>query len=233
MENPLRILLGWLFLVLLLACQKEDLLPSETGRSINLQQPRVGQISRYVLLKGEDYKSGGNIDFQYIPDTLIAEVVAVEGNVLLISEYLAPGSISLNGENHVAFADSVVYYRLHLDKGQIALQNLHFRMSSRLFFLEAGKKESLPLEPVLQPVYRVTGWKTNLPYSSDLHIGAIPSMELFGKIYTDLNIVIDNQPMREQHPGKTHIYSARYGLVRATQNNWHTGKGYGWDLLPD
>jgi len=50
--------------------------------------------------------------------------------------------------------------------------------------------------------------------------------------FDNLNVLIDNRDVKLGGPGNTHIYSEKYGLVRATSYNASTGKGFGWDLLP-
>jgi hypothetical protein len=217
--------------LLFISCQKDEVAHSKPAEKINFQSPEVGQASRYLLLRGDDYKNNANSSFSYLPDTLAIEIVEKHRDTLLLKEYLTPGSVSLNGQNNVAFADSTIYYDLLLESDMLYLRNRHFRMTSRLFFLPSPP-EGLSLRAYDNLEVAFQGWKTELPYATNLQTAFAENFELLGVMYDHLNILIDNRAMKNKSQGCTHVYSRKHGLVRSSQYSWYTGKGYGWDLLP-
>ncbi len=217
---------------LILSCQKDKPVEPERLGNISFEAPKIGQLSRYILLKGDNYKNDQSFDFSYYPDTLEVEIVDETEDGFLIEERLSPNSISLNGENHVPFADSTINYYLQFDQGMLKVKNVHFRMTSRLFFIQTEFVPGLELEPFESLAVEFKGWKTNLPYNSNVYKAHTEGLELFGKTYEFLNVYIENRPMEEKGSGATHAYSLKEGLVRSSYYSWWTGQGFGWDLLP-
>lgn len=212
-------------------CSKDDPHPDKPQK-INFAQPEVGQISRYVLLKGEDYKSRINFNFDYLADTLVAEIIQKDTGGFLVKEYLAPGSVSLNGANNVAFADSTIYYYLKIEHDRLKIKNLHFRITSRLFFGNPIQSEGIDLQDFEDLKVAFNGWKTNLPYTTSVFYAFAENHIQFEEVYDRLNVLIDNRPMQNRSSGFTHVYAKKHGLVRSSQYSWYTSQGFGWDLLP-
>lgn len=216
--------------LLITSCQKDDLSPD--NNFVNFKSPQVGQQSRFVLFKGEDYKSNTNFDFTYTNDTLVIEVLEKKSDGYYVREFLSPGSASLNGQNNVAFADLEIYYFLEKNGNLIRIKYPNFRQNSRLFLFPSEFGGTINLEETVDPQVEVKGWKTNLPYSTG-YVEAATSLDLFGKSYKNLNFMMDNRPMKQRGSGITHIYNKDYGMVRVSEYSSLTGKGYGWDLLPN
>ena len=231
----MRNYLVWLILcaitVPFFSCQKDDLSPED--KLVHFKNLKVGQISKFVLFKGENYQSNANFNFEYVADTLVVEIVDQKPDGYFVREYLTPGSVSLNGQNHVAFADTDVFYYLKRAGNYIHLKHDHFRLRSRLFVFPDEETFDIELMNPVSPQVEVKGWKTNLPYSTNYITAYLPSLELFGNTYNDLSVMIDNRPMKSKGSGVTHIYNEKYGMVRVSQYSALTGQGFGWDLLPN
>lgn len=227
--------LGWLVLctlaICLSACQKDNISPED--HLVNFNSIKVGQQSKFILFKGEHYQSSADHSFTYFSDTLVVEVVARKPDGYFVREYLTPGSISLNGENHVAFADTDIFYYILKTGNVIAIKHDHFRLRSRLFVFPDENTFEIDLNQPVSPRVSIKGWKTNLPYSTNYIAAYLPEMELFGKSYKDLSVMVDNRPMKSKGSGITHIFNRRYGMVRVAQYAALTGQGFGWDLLPN
>lgn len=218
-------------LLFLVGCRKDGDETIVAGK-ISFQDPQVGQRSMYVSLVGDDYKQLNNHHFEYLADTLIAEIMEKDTAGYLVREYLTSGSASLNGASYVAFADSTIYYYLRFEQDEIHIKNLHPRLTSRLFFFNTSVDESLPMQDFTDLQVEFKGWKTNIPYSTNLYKAFVVDYRQFDAVYDRLNVMIDNRPMKNRGAGHTHVYSAKHGLIRSCQYSWYTSKGFGWDLLP-
>lgn len=220
---------------LLLSCKKEELeIPSisPANSAISFLHPAVGQQSLYVLFRGEDIKDDSNFAYEYLPDTLAAEIIAEDENGWLIKEYLTAGSASLNGDNNVAFADSTWYYYLHSDNQRLTIRQWGDYYRTRLFFLEQNSTTGLSLQRIASPATEINGWKTMLPFDEEYTAAMTTGFTMFEEKYDHLNIIIENRPMQEDLPGHTHIFSLEKGLVRSAEYSDYDGRGYGWDALP-
>jgi hypothetical protein len=177
--------LSWSFLCMLLfyftSCQKDNISPEDS--LLNFNQIKVGQKSTFILFKGENYQSNADFSFSYIADTLVVEVVAQKPDGFFVREYLTPGSISLNGENHVAFADTDIFYYIKRAGNSVTIKHDHFRLRSRLFVFPDEENFAIELNEPVSPEVFIKGWKTNLPYSTNYAEAFLPEMELFGKTY--------------------------------------------------
>lgn len=228
MKNYVVLLLfGLLFWA---SCSKDSENLLDTSNPIVFDNMAVGQQSRYVLLKGEDYKNRDNHQFEYQRDTMIIEIVSQDENGFLAEEYLSAGSASLNGEYHVAFPELTFSYYFNVQDTLLTIQAIKEREISRVFFLF---DTALPL--VKSEYLKVTmpSWKTSLPYKESYIMAYLEPYLLFDKRYDYLNVMIDNEGMKQNLPGYTHVYSAEFGLVRSSQYSPETSKGFGWDLLAD
>lgn len=203
----------------------------ETAGNINLLSPEIGQKSKYVLFRGFDIKDNNNYDFEYLPDTLSAEVVSADENGWLIKENLTPGSASLNGEHNVAFADSTWYYYIYVEDQALKIKQRGNYYRTRLFFLEDNSERGLSLLRIASPATTLNGWKTMLPFDKNYQAAMTTDYEQFGTKYAHLNIIIDNRLMTENLPGNTHIFSLEEGLIRSMEYSDFDGRGYGWDAL--
>ncbi len=212
------------------SCKKDKPLDIQTTPNINFESPEVGQISKYILLQGENIKHTANTFFEYLPDTLVAEIIEKEDDKYLIKEYLTEGSASLNGENYVSFADSTLYYNLIKSDTALTIQNLHFRIKSRLFFYPNQEDGIRNREFHDLPVNMET-WKTSLPFTTQYIECYVENLQLLEREYPHLNVQINNLPMRSGSSGYTHVYSMKHGLVRSARYSDLTGKGFGWDLI--
>jgi len=223
--------------LLCFSCKKEEVQPTiedNTRTNINLTKPEIGQQSRYILFRGEDIKDDDNFSFEYLPDTLAVEIIAEDENGYLVKEFLTPGSLSLNGENNVAYADSTWYYYIYVDDTDQSLKvkqrGNYYR--TRLFFLYDEQSRGLGLQQIASPETEIRGWKTTLPFEKDFMTARSSDFTLFDTKYDAVNIVIDNRPMLEGLPGSTHVFSLEQGLIRSSEYSDFDGKGYGWDVLP-
>ena len=220
-----------IFLLCLFSCKKDPIKIIEETK-VNFENPKVGNFSHYVLLQGENIRDRDNNSYEYMTDTLRIEIVDIDENGYLIEETLTAGSASLNGENNVSFPTQTISYYLNISDEMVSIKNLHTRIKSRLFFmpdeiegLQTAKYEDLEV--------KMESWKTSLPFQTKFQLAFLENFELLGKMYDHLNVVINNDPMKDQLSGYTHIYSMKDGLVRSSSYSAHTDKGFGWDLLPE
>lgn len=204
--------------------------PHVLSNPIRPQALAIGQNARYVLFSGEDYYLPGNYGATYLPDTLLLTVVDQDQNGFLMEEKLSPGSASRNGAEHVRDADSTFFYYWLLKDDSLFMKpragalwiNSHFTHNDF----------ALPLQPVMQPVVQIIGWKTDHAYCECYWTATDPKYTFEGVTYEDLNILTDNRGMQVDGPGSWYAYSARYGIVKTASYSWWTQTGFGWELLP-
>ena len=229
----------WLWLapaiLLSVTCHMEEGIgPDAVTGQINFEAPAAGQLSRYVLWIGEDYRSDANNNFVYQSDTMEIEILEWdEMQGWLIEERLSSGSASLHGAGLVAFPDRSFRYYLNIVSDTLRLIPQQTRYSSRIFFLPSFENHALPLGTIIRPTITMQGWKTIPRYFDNYAMGAVPECKLIDRNYNQLNVVIDNRNMQSVGTGYTHYYSGTYGLVRSSQYNLRSNKGYGWDLIPE
>jgi len=231
MRESILMSIAGIFLLCLFSCKKEPIQIVEETK-VNFENPKVGNFSHYVLLQGENIRDRENHQFEYMKDTLRIEILDIDENGYLIEEKLTEGSASLNGENNVSFPSQTISYYLNISEKVISIQNLHPRIKSRLFFM-ADETEGLQTEKYEELEVEMESWKTSLPFQTNFQLAFLEDFELFGKMYPHLNVVINNDPMKEQLSGYTHIYSLEDGLVRSSSYSALTDKGFGWDLLSE
>jgi hypothetical protein len=190
----------------------------------------VGQKSAYVLLAGNNFfNNEAYDDFSYLEDTLIVAIIGEDDNGFLVEEYVTQDSAPLPNDIYY-MADSVYQYyiKAELDTLYFFDPDTQYGMTSLLFWHMDGQ---LPLPPFTNQEADIIGWKTTIGYCECDQTGYDPEYELFGTIYEDLNISIQNAEMALDGPGTTYIYSNLHGMVRTAHYSWWTQSGYGWDLL--
>ncbi|KAA3636807.1 MAG: hypothetical protein DWQ02_07620 [Bacteroidetes bacterium] len=190
----------------------------------------IGQKSTYVLLEGQEYFNNQSYDnFAYLNDTLVVEIIDQDENGFLIEEYFTPGSDPLPG-NFYYMEDSVYQYYLKAELDTIYFfdPDSQYGMTSLLFWHMDGQ---LPLSNFTNQEADIIGWKTSISYCECDQTAYDPEYELFGTIYEDLNISIQNAIMAVDGPGTTFVYSNLHGMVRTSHYSWWTQTGFGWDLL--
>ncbi|MEZ4950789.1 MAG: hypothetical protein R2784_15605 [Saprospiraceae bacterium] len=129
------------------------------------------------------------------------------------------------------FSDLEIQYFIEKNGNQIRIKYPNFRQNSRLFLFPTEFGGTINLEETVDPQVEVKGWKTNLPYST-AYVEAATNMFVWEELQ-NLNFMMDNRPMKQRGSGITHIYNKDYGMVRVSEYSSLTGKGYGWDLLPN
>lgn len=190
----------------------------------------VGQQSAYVLLEGRQYNNNTVLgDFNYVNDTLIVEVIAEDENGFLVKEYITADSDPLP-QGVYQIPDSTFQYYLKIENDSLKFfhPDMDYGLNSLLFWYSKGE---LALELYDNQEATIEGWKTSLPYCECNKTGYSPIYELFGVLYENLNISIENTAMQLDGPGTTYIYSNLNGMVRSSHYSWWTATGFGWDLL--
>ncbi len=190
----------------------------------------VGQKSTYVLLAGNNYfNNEAYDDFSYLEDTLVVEIIAEDDNGFLVEEYFTAGSAPLPNDIYY-MADSVYQYYIKATPDTLYFfdPETQYGMTSLLFWHMDGQ---LSLANFTNLEADIIGWKTTAGYCECDQTAYDPEYELFGTIYEDLNISIQNAVMAVDGPGTTYVYSNLYGMVRTSHYSWWTQTGYGWDLL--
>ena len=221
-----------LFVLVFGACKGDDeAAPAPVAADINLRYLEPGQQSRYVLLRGENYLDAQNGNYEYLADTLVLEVISEDEVGFLVSERLTPGSASLNGAFHVAFAESTFFFYLidDAETGQLRIQSTNERNRSRLFFTPDG--DGLPMTQFEEPVVQMNGWKTDLPLVQSRIEARLNQYRFADQTFAAVNVLLDNRDMRAVGVGHTHLYAVDGPLLRSSRYSAQTGEGFGWDLL--
>ncbi len=217
------------------SCSKDDsieITENELDNRVQFDQLKVGQISKYVFFIGENYDQQGTNSYNYVTDTMVLEVFDEDVNGFLVREYLTPGSASLHDANNVAFADMNVVYYLNNEGGKLNLFSKDDRLITRLFQMSSQNEGTYDLMEMGMMEIKINGWTTSQPLYDGVLEGFTTNYRQLNLEFDNLNVLIDNRDVMLGGPGNTHIYSEKYGLVRATSYNASTGKGFGWDLLP-
>jgi len=232
-----NLLVIFIAIVLLSACRKDEFATpasaTEKSNQISFAQAKQGQTSKYVLFRANDYFGEETDNYTYLSDTLIVTVKQITGDKILISEHLSAGSISLTGVPNVSYPHDTWEYYLVKDGEKVHIEKIEERVGSRLFFCTDNEVTDLPLPEIKSLKIEIEGWKCKIPFSKNKIKGFTTNYNPFGERYRKLNVLIDNEPMQEGHPGQTFLFSSQNGLVRSTQYSAQTGNGFGWDLLPE
>ena len=222
---------------LLSACKKEEFGSSSPdgtqSNHISFASAKKGQTSKYVLFRANDYFGEETDNYTYLGDTLIVTVNKINGNKILVSEHLSSGSISLTGVPNVSYPHDTWEYYLVKNGDKVNIEKIEERVGSRLFFCTDNEVTDLPLPEIQGLKIEIEGWKCKVPFTKNKIKGFTTNYNPFGERYKKLNVLIDNEPMKEGHPGQTFLFSSENGLVRSTQYSAQTGNGFGWDLLPE
>jgi len=217
------------------SCGKDDdieIQDDSFGGKVQFDNISVGQKSQYIFFIGENYDEQGSNYYTYVTDTMVLEVFDEDENGFLVREYLTPESASLHNASNVAFADANVVYYLNNKDGMLTLRSKDERLMTRLFQLSSDNTGTYDLNELDMMEIKINGWTTSQPLFDGVLEGYTKNYRQLNLEFDNLNVLIDNRDVRLGGPGNTHIYSEKYGLVRATSYNASTGKGFGWDLLP-
>ena len=222
----------FLLLLLLLAfafgCDKDAILPDNLVR---FDQMEVGQKSRYLRFQGGSCSVNNPTLFKYLPDTLVLEVTAKDGDVYRLKEYLTPGSLSSVYPDSIGIGggSSEITFKLKIADGEIALfEPAQDFFAARLFI---NRALTFPLEDIAMPELNISFW---YPASTPTYepMGYVKNYEQLGVSYPRLNVVLDYGPMASDGPGAFHLYAPEHGIVRSGYRSGWCNAGWGWDLLP-
>jgi len=191
----------------------------------------VGQKSRFVFFSGDNYHDSTDLSIQYHPDTLVMEIIEIDGNGFRVKECITEGS---QGHPDVLFPDSVLYYYIKVENGYLrprrSPENTFSGVYSRLFIT---REIPLPLANIESQEMQLVGWKTSPANFGLYREGFCENCELNGTVFPYLNFILDNTDMTFDGHGTTWVYALNAGLVRAFYVSAWTGSGRGWDVLPD
>ncbi len=217
------------------SCSKDEPIEIEKenlGNRIQFDDIKVGQQSKYIFFIGENYDQNNGANYTYVTDTMVLEVYDEDSNGFLVREYLTPGSASLSSASNVAFPDVTMAYYLQNETSELTLASKEERLITRLFQITSESNGSYNLDPMSDMEIKINGWSTSQPLFAGVLQGFTQNYRQLDLEFDELNVLIDNRDVKLGGPGTTHVYSEKYGLVRATSYNASTGKGFGWDLLP-
>ncbi len=218
-------------LALVGACHKDPTVaPIYSGNNIQLSKMAVGQKSYYLRLAGEGFRDEAPYSFSYLPDTLVAEIIAENAGVFTIKEYLTPGSASIvtpDKIDGIPGGSGEYVYKLKVDKGQLQLVELvSGQWQPRLF----GKTTVvLPLADIQTNEIKISGWMPGGNVTVDQ--GFVLSFQLSETTFDRLNFVRDYADMAFDGTGFFYLYSEQAGIVRAGYVSSWGLPGMAWDLL--
>ncbi len=217
------------------SCGKDEpinIVKETLNNRIQFDNLQVGQQSKYIFFIGENYDTNNGANYTYVTDTMILEVFDEDANGFLVREYLTPGSASLSTASNVAFPDAIMVYYLQNESSELQLSSKEERLITRLFQVTSESNGSYDLNPLNEMEIKINGWSTSQPLFAGALNGFTKNYRQLDLEFDELNVFIDNRDVKLGGPGTTHVYSEKFGLVRATSYNASTGKGFGWDLLP-
>ena len=186
----------------------------------------IGDQIRYQRFLGEKYFDNDNFDFEYTNDTVILEVVNMDGRSIMFKEYLTEGS-SITTEDYY-YADSVFYNTWTWSIDSLIITPTNIDQPYNLSHIATDHR--MPYARFDQEI-DIKGWKTNISYHESYREGHDPIHTIKGKTFENLNVIIDNTPMQVDGPGSTIIYNSKYGVIRSVSYSWWTQSGQGFDLL--
>jgi hypothetical protein len=238
------IIMGCIGLLVLTGCSKDDEvkpLPEVGSNLIDLNAMQVEQTNQYVLLLGEEYyKQDAYHAYDYVPDTLVVEIIEKNGDQFKWREYLTDYSASKDSSVNVWGGDRIIEYWTYIAGDTLWIDASEGEHYSTFLFHHISFKTwtssdyimPVPLSEFTGIEADVVGWKTTLPYGESFREAFDPEFSLFDVDYEKVNILIDNIPMQVDGNGKTYVYNKAHGMIRTSTYSWWTSTGYGWDLLP-
>ncbi|OGU13356.1 MAG: hypothetical protein A2X61_14745 [Ignavibacteria bacterium GWB2_35_12] len=228
MKNLLFLFIG---ILLFSSCNNNNSVNNQQGKQkISFSNLQVGQESKYIYLKGEDYRNPDSSKFRYYKDTLIVQVVDKNDSGYTIKEFLSPYSEVFNGGIGPNY-NSIIYYTVRIENDTIFFISDTYYLHSYLLGVYYMNPFILSANDFFDQYINIFGWKTDLPYKENYRQGYTENYELFSEMYDRLNIIVNNGPMARDGGGKTYVYSLKYGIVKTSQYSWWWSNGDGWDLL--
>jgi len=241
-------LLHFCFLLMMVGCSKNEVpledfteIPEEESveQSIDFLNLEVGQKSKYLLYRGGlEGPWGSYLLFEYLPDTLVLEVVGENNGLFQVEEKITKGSAVFNegfSKKYIKYPDSVYSYAISVSGNQFVVTSTNAQAfnCSRLF-----KFCSLQLNLTYTGLNenQIIGWLPTTWLAGGTRYASLPEYEQFGILYKNLNIYLKNEKVSVDGYGYSYIYSAEHGLVMtAFGYNIHNGtdSSHGWALLPD
>jgi len=204
-------------------------------------QLEVGQRMKYVFFLARNYRSGQDSVFEYQPDTLFVDVLFASENGWLLQESYAPGSrapgiireAGYDTTHHASYDSTARYFVRMANDSLIFLGENGSRVSSIMFGQLHNFQRKLPLRELDDEAAEVVGWRSGFEYCECYMQGYADNVDILGRHYTRLNIVMEDQYMVGDGPGTTWMYSRDTGIVRLYWVNWWTQRAEGWDLIPE
>jgi len=201
---------------------------------IRFDDPQIGQRSHYVFFKATENNNTHDINFDYIPDTLVLAITDKEGDKWIVKEFLTNGSNSKTSADGawVTFAHSVLVR--HLAVNSDSAYFLKPAGADPFSFVFVGGSRRIPLKPVGDPAPLNVGCLPEIDYASTLWMEYTVDYSQFGQTFQHLNNYFDYRPMATDGSGFMYAYGPSFGLVRWTfVNYWELDYALGWDLIPN
>lgn len=204
----------------------------ETANRIQFANPKIGQLNRYLMYQAEGYLlEDSHQNFQYLPDTLLLEVVGEDSEGFIFREFFTAGSKPLSDwQIFVNYESDAINWhgKVEQDFFQVKTGEFYHQKSRFLFFTDPR----LPLKKITENKTSIEGWKTKLKYCECDETAFAENFEQFGVYFPHLNIVKNDSWMQVDGPGTTYIFDPACTMAKILHVDWWTQKGYGFDLLP-
>jgi hypothetical protein len=232
MQNMKNLLLLFIVIMLVSSCNKSNPVNNQqVKQKISFSNLQVGQESRYIYLIATNYINPDSLNFQYLKDSLIVQVIGKNDSGYIIKEFISSNSEVFTGGKGPYYYDSVYTYLIQINADSIYFLPINNKFRSHLIGPCNGKNFTLSKMNFTDQYINILGWKTDLPYQESYRQGYTQNYELFGDKYDRLNIIVDNTQMIRDADGKTYVYSLKYGIVKTSEYNLWSDIGFGWDLL--
>lgn len=195
---------------------------------IDMNDPQVGQLNKYVLFTDVNYYRP-DTNGVYRNDTLVLEIVEVNGNeVHLIESLSAESNVVVNPDEDPKYYwydgnENPVVWNL-TDEVLSIEKNTPTGCQNKLTF--ATQQLSFVSQDSLQSQF---GDFLPSPQNGD----HAQDTEIRGEVYDYLQLAVNNGAFAFDGDGMTIVYSRELGLVRTFSVSAWTGMTYGWDLLEE
>ena len=205
------------------ACQPDDAGLEPRAPQLSLANPQPGQRAYFERIALQAHQ----VQPQLFRDTLILEIEGIQGDDILVTEFLSSGSISMQSSGfEVSFPEERWTYRLSPKQASLNIlpsagQN---RLNSRLF-PSLDDAQQMLRRPVAAEMASIEGLRVQtdyLPVDRDLKLENQPD---------DRAVSLRHSGRAEGLPGFTFVHNADLGLLWMLVEQDLEGNASGWRLI--
>ena len=201
---------------------------------VRFDDPQIGQRSHYVFFKATEDNTTHEVNFDYIPDTLVLAITDKEVDKWVVKEFLTNGSNSKTSDKGLWVTVAQSVFVRHLTVNDDSAYFFKPAEADPFSFVFVGVSRTIPLKPIGDPAPLNVACLPRLEYASTLWMQYTVNYSQFGQTFQHLNNYFDYRPMATDGSGFMYAYGPSFGFVRWTWvNYWSLGYAEGWDLIPN